>query len=724
MTDLPDIDLSSQDRLRGRLSRVIAILIGITTLATAYVAFLQHEAAAANTDASLRAQRLGIQAAENRFVSEQRAQVDLHAYAMAVEQRQQAANLRQQARALGGTEARGLLVEAETWSRMAERTDEITTVRVDAPDGPDRDPAFPSRFIAASGREAIRLGALQDAVNDESSGWGERSSAYTAILAILAVALYLFGFSLTVDRVRVRAIYATVGVALFIVGSGWAALGAVDPPRLAPDEAADAYADGRLALDTAWDATGYQEAYDRLSRAIELRPGFARAYVERSDAAFRLGSPQRSGFFSISSPEWLERSTADLVRAHELGSREIKVLADLGFQRFLQGIQAHRPELLEQSIATTRQAMALTPDDPVVRYNLAVALLAAGRAGEARSAYADAVRATVYVDVGAGVAREDPYGEEAYLAGALTDLGLLESFRPDLAAEIAEVKASIVTDVAAGASPPGSAASGASTLTVSGLAVDVFPSTVQWRARLDGFDPDRDPLAVQWLVRDPAGLGWAVLPEVSSLSVAPTPNSEAPGAYFHLDSYTTAITPPICLPVGTYRVELYSGGRLVGRAETPSVFGEFDALAVRDVGVVLCRPRGWEPAPGRELGLLAGSRSPDGLMGVHVFHVQQPRLDEDPGDTSVRTIESTMAAHAGLLPGQATYVDSSGTDDRYFLGLDGGRWRWYRYDGGLVRIGAGVADDGGVTVALVFGPDAWFDGEEWPRIVESIGPYE
>ncbi len=65
--------------------------------------------------------------------------------------------------------------------------------------------------------------------------------------------------------------------------------------------------------------------------------------------------------------------------------------------------------------------------------------------------------------------------------------------------------------------------------------MDVFPSTVQWRARLDGFDPDRDQLAAQWLVRDPAGLGWAVLPEVSSLSVAPIPNSEVPGAYFHLD---------------------------------------------------------------------------------------------------------------------------------------------------------------------------------------------
>jgi tetratricopeptide (TPR) repeat protein len=612
-------------------------------------------------------------------------------------------------------------VEARAWTAIAERSEQLTTVGADAPDGPDRDPSFPRLFIAASSREAIRLGALQDASNEVGSGWSDLSTSYTAVLAILAVALYLLGFSLAVDRLRVRQLYTSLGVALLVVGGGWAALGAVDPPRPAPDEAADAYADGVLALDTAWDAQGYRDAYDSLSQAIELRPTFARAYVERADAAFRLGSPQRSGFLSISTPEWLERSTADLVRAHELGSRDIQVLANLGFQRFLQGIQADRPELFEQSIAATRQALALSPGDPVVRYNLAVALLAAGRIEESRSAYADAVRATVYLDAGAGITRDDPYTEEAYLAGALTDLGLLESFRPGLVAEIAEIKASIVTAVAAGGSAPASAAS---TLTISGLAVDIFPSEVQWRARLDGFDPGRDEISVQWLVLDPAGLGWAVLPEVSSLSVAPIPDSEEPGAYFHLDAYTAAITPPACLPGGTYRVELYSGGRLVGQAEKQMAFGEFDALAVRDVGVVLCRPQGWEAAAQREPGLVAGSRSADGTEGVYVFHLQQPRLDQDPGDASVRAIEWTMATYAGLFPGRAAYVESAGTDDGYFLGLDGSRWRWYRYDGRLVRIGAGVATDGGVTVALVFGPDAWFDGEDWQRIVESMGPFE
>ena len=284
-----------------------------------------------------------------------------------------------------------------------------------------------------------------------------------------------------------------------------------------------------------------------------------------------------------------------------------------------------------------------------------MALLAAGRAGEARPRTPDAVRATVYLDVLAGIARDDPYGERPTWPERSRTSVSLESLRPDLATEIAQVRASIVTGVAAGSYPrhpprPAVRRARRAHLTVSGLAVDVFPSTVQWRARLDGFDPDGDRLPSSG--SSATRRAWAGrCCRRSRPSVAPTPNSEAPGAYFHLDSYTTAITPPTCLPMGTYRVELYSGGRLVGQAETASSFGEFDALSVRDVGVVLCRPRDWEPAPGRELGRLAGSRSPDGLMGVHVFHVQQPRLDEDPGDTSVRTIESTMAAQAGLPAG-------------------------------------------------------------------------
>ena len=164
VTDLPDIDLPDRERLRGRLSRVIAILIGITTLATAYVAFLQHEAAAAT-----RTPRSGPAPRDPGGREPVRLRAARPGRPPCVRHGRGAATARGEPAPAGSCprrgRARGLLVEAETWTRMAERTTRSRPSR-GRPERPDRDPAFPRRFIAASSREAIRLGALQDAVND------------------------------------------------------------------------------------------------------------------------------------------------------------------------------------------------------------------------------------------------------------------------------------------------------------------------------------------------------------------------------------------------------------------------------------------------------------------------------------------------------------------------------------------------------------------------------
>ena len=54
------------------------------------------------------------------------------------------------------------------------------------------------------------------------------------------------------------------------------------------------------------------------------------------------------------------------------------------------------------------------------------------------------------------------------------------------------------------------------------------------------------------------------------------------------------------------------------------------------------------------------------------------------------------------------------------MGLAQPAWRWYDYGSGYVRVGAGVTADGAVLVGMVYGPYAWFDGEEPYRIVNSL----
>jgi hypothetical protein len=70
------------------------------------------------------------------------------------------------------------------------------------------------------------------------------------------------------------------------------------------------------------------------------------------------------------------------------------------------------------------------------------------------------------------------------------------------------------------------------------------------------------------------------------------------------------------------------------------------------------------------------------------------------------------------------YNETEGTTNRYFMGFSTTRWRWYDYDGGYVRVGAGLDPLGGLYLGILYGPVDWFDGTEWQRIVESFETFQ
>ncbi len=720
---LPEFDLPSSDELVDSFARRIAVAIAVATFLAAIVGFLQHQASTENGAASLRAQRYAIEATQVLVLTQERARVAVDAWAASLEQRVEAANLSQELLYAPDSEKARLEARRQQWISLAERTEQLSGITRDSPDGPDRDPTFPSRLLVSSSREAIRLEALQDAANEVGGLWSSQATVYTAVLAILAVALYLLGFSLTIGVRRAKRIFAVAGVVLVVVAAAWTGTQVAASPYAPADEAADAYAEGMVALGTAFDRSGLAAAERELTRAVELRPTFARAYLARSTARFRLGSPQQEGFLSVISDEALATSSDDLARAYELGLDDTALLADLGFQRFLQGLHGDDGARLTESIAFSTRAIARMGDDPVPHFNLGVALLAAGRVDEARAAYADAIARTTYVDVAAGTRREEPYTEMTYVAGALTDLGILAAKRTDLQAVVDELRSTIVGSVARGAA--GAAGTTGGTVTVGRLAADIFPSLVQWRGDVANLDDAADTLTVVWSRKDPGGTDWAVLPEVSSLDVTPTENVDpSRGTHFGLARYIGTTVPPRCLPDGTYRVELFVDGRPVGTAEATASSGSFVAFAARDLGAALCRPADWTPDPGRELGTAAGYLGPAGDRGVGIVHLQVPTLPIDQGEMIVLMIDAAIDGLEPTLSSTATYDEASGTDEGYLMGLSETRWRWYDYDGGYVRIGAGLDPDGGIYIGFVYGPVEWFDGTEWMRIVESSETFE
>jgi tetratricopeptide (TPR) repeat protein len=707
-----------------RLSGIVAVIIAFATLVAAVAGFLQAGSSNQAGDKRNQAEQLALQALASAQGAQQSAQVELETFARWVEQRTQAGNARLASLYAGSNPARQneLTLEQQRWETIAESTLKQSEIDPRGEFGPERDLTFPNRYFAAATEESLKLNALQDAANEEAAELDRRAASYTAILAMVAVALYLFGLTLAVAARWLRFSFLSVGLGMLGVALLWMVQTASAPTYVANEEAAAEYARGRVAALTAFDAAGYQAAESHFNRAIELRPTFARAYVDRAGVIFHAASPQRSGFVSIAPPEALARARADLEAARSLGLENAPTFGDLGFYAFAEGVQSADVGLLGRSVEYSRRAIALDPQEPIYRYNLGVALVAAGRFDEARSAYQDAIARTIYVDEALQDLRQEPGIEEAWLAGALTDLEIVRRNAPQLEAAtgrsgtaeaIRGFKEQIVGRVISESldAPPNSPA------VFANITPQIFPAELQWKGEVQNYDSTRDTISAQWYHDDPDGHGWAVIPEVSQTEA---PNIEADGGLFRLTQYLTRVSPPACLPTGSYRVELYVNGRLAAEASATTDFGAYEAFPARDLTMAFCRPPDWHRIEDRLPGLIDGFRSPDGTMGVYGTRYSLPGSLRQLEDISAQIEDLTITAFADYYPASPTYVADSGTAGDYFMGLSPTEWRWYDYGSGRVRVGSGVTDDGSVLVGMVFGPYDWFLGKQPYEIINSM----
>jgi tetratricopeptide (TPR) repeat protein len=721
MSHGPDpIEIPRPDELRDPHVRLVTILLVITALLSALFGFLHSVAERHAQEVGVRAQELAVEALRTTLRSQQSAQSDFEWYVQAETERSRRASARQQQLILRflNTPAGNLTqlgIQMERWRSLSEQMDGASALKRSGIDGPAYDPAFPDRFFTRRLVAAERILALQDAANEEETAWKSQVNTFTAAFATFAVAAYLFGLSLTLrtkaTRWLVRAGIALLTVALAL--AGWTAVSR--RPHAAPAEAAEAYAAGREAFLLASAPAGYQRAREYFDRAIELRDTFALAYVARARAAFRQGSPQSAGYLSITSPDMLRQSITDLERARALGLENKSVLLSLGFQSFLRAMQEEprdQARWLRKSVSYTRRALSLDPDEPLLYYNLGVALVADGKTGQARTAYEDAVKHTLYDST--GKERSRSAYKRRLVAGALTDLEVAARARPGLAATIREMKQLIVR-LAWPPEPDGEGVPAEATR------ITLFPGTLQWHARFARFDRRHERLVVQWYYLDPQDRGWSVLPQVSGL-VSPRINTA--GEYFDELDYLSATAIPRCLPAGRYRVELYVNGRLSTPeppVEEAADFGALSGTAMPDLNLRLCRPADWTRWQTATEGLADGYVSPDGRRGVFAFRFHHPGgvAAYESGQTAAPAfyLERVLTVLQGQLGGPPAY---SRPGVKYFLGMQGVVSRWYTYPGGQLLIAAGLDADGAVIAGAVSGPEEYFKSNLAYRILDSL----
>lgn len=710
--------------------RAVAVVIALATLLGAGVAYLQAGASVSASDAAWEAQDLGVRAIGELRAAEEGFAVALGTYQLGLGQRVAAWNTIQRADYLDsiGDEvaATRALGEAEALQVLATATEQRSGLADELGSSGIREVEDLDRLRAQVWSSPARLAALQDAANATAGVWGGRAGVYISVLAWLAVGVYLLGLSLVFRERSVRTVLAAVGVVMLLASGIWAldvATRGQPTTREQADRAADAYAAGFVALvrhDT-------DEAQRQLGAAIDARGGFALAHRERAQAILEAGSTRGAGLLSTFTPEAVRRAIEDLTIARNAGLETPGVLVQLGAMEFHHALQSGDQAPMVASIAYSRRGLELAKaletterlphvNSAIGSANLALALLGNGETAEARAAY----------ERTAAMIGQIPEVWHTYLVGgALATLDTLAAARPAAAVDVAAMKELVVAQVY-GVPPAASAAA------VTAARIETFPSIVQWRAMITGFDASRDVLITQWYRRDAqSGQEWAPLAYASGrvrLGQTDTGgvfNADTqPDTYWGNSAGSLFVSPPSCLVNGEYRLDLYLNGHLFTAPTLTVGDADWQVHQARDVGFVMCRPASWQAAA-EQPGVSNGTRSPDGTRGVIVFRVHQP-LAADGRPASLAALQRVVRQHAATLPQGFDLSTEQVLDPAQQPTLFGGfasAWLTYEYGAGSAKCAASnsaFAGVGPVLVTCIYGDLSWINSAEAGSILTSL----
>jgi tetratricopeptide (TPR) repeat protein len=687
---------------RDAFDLVVTVCAVLTTLLAAVVALLHADASREEERAATDAQAAAIAASRTTVSARTDAHAELARLEAVAEYAAREGSLRQRRLVLPVRGSAAL----EHWHDLRKAT--TRELSPDARDAFARDPYFPGGYLDEQTHEAAELGAWRDALNDYSGQWGKRAALYMGLLTVLAVALYLLGFSLTRPGRHMRGVFAAVGAVFLLAGLVFGPLQWAFPPKKPPERAATEYAAGVREYVSAATPRDYQRAERHFDAAIEAWPRFARAYLSSADAHNLATSPQVALFMSLTPPAARRQAIRDYEKARELGFNTPGVKVNLGFDRWVLGLEESRDELVREALGLTETAIAEDRTDPVPRFNKAVGLLSVGRVRAALAAYTKALRVALRNE------RFDVYAA-GWQSGALTDLELARRYSsPALAPAILRAK-----QLVAGSFEARSIHEPRKRGSLSVLGASVDPGYAYFSVddeRGLGRDPD---YSVHWYSLLP-GLGWAHMSEFSDV-----PGEDLDQSFY--GSLVRVTVPPRCFTAGRYRVEIYVDGRLAGEAEARNDFGGFRPVVERQLGIAACVPPALSRRPAAaRVGELARAtymgryvRSGDPARGeLIVVRLNDHALGSRElatGDALARVVRSVAdTRRLELRPAES----SAG----YLQDLLDTRSRAYRYAGGELHASAGRDWDGSLVVAIAVGPASWYRTESPDIALSSVAP--
>ncbi len=730
-----------QHQQHDRFARFIPIATVLTTLIAALVAFAEAGALSLHDRADARAEQYGALALNAAAVNRGKAEVQIDRFNLLTREVRAAdtASLFLQF----GNDTAAARLEPKRWRAAAAQTEADTaaiaaTERIaficapslqkhcssaNAAYSPQQDPSFPNRFMQQTQWSSYRLTALRDASNQQADGAEAQSVHFAAILTMLAVAVFLFGYSLTPQGRSRRRLFSSVAGGFVLVAGVWALFQALSPVQRPSDAAATAFADGKVELELGNPAAAIPD----FARAIKLRPEFVDAYAERAQAEFaagipRIGSgenalPTTAGPVTVPDREALNRAVEDDLKAREAGSESATVLVDLGRDLFYHGIIAGRPSDLRSSREYLEEAAAKLRTQDHATLLLAGAEL---RMAEDSLALVSVAQADREYEEAQTMLRQRTGDAEPLIATALTDLSLIETAHPGLSARTADVAQQLVAAGDTGMPTPtgDKPAAGRPDVTLRGISAQPDPGHALYTISKPGaFDPAKDKVSVQWAYRDPLHGEWAVLPELSGPVRPGGMVGDASLYASNNPSYVSASSPATCLPAGRYRVQIFVNGKLAGSATNTGSWPALVAVRFSDVDGAICVPAKWQSAGDIGAGT-AGYAAPDESSGVFMLSVPKQAA------AALAASQSDLANLMAVLPGNFKPILPGLTpDDKphstpFFMSADNGQLQHWHYRKGVVLTGVGTSSNGQVYVGMTWGPDTGVT----PQLFLSLSP--
>ncbi len=374
-----------QDPREERFKNVVAIMLASVAILAAVIAFLQSDAGARSTTAYRQARLLTISSIGQRNTGQTEVGYGLYTaqvwYGLGMlvhhAQEQYDSDLAQ-----GYQAVRDSLVEM---SPLISTTYGADLARYEAD-------VYLVRATELSEQAVVANGA--------GDAWDAKASSYIVQLAVLAVALALYGLAVSVATSS-RLLFAIAASALVVVVIAWAALVYTRPIPTIPSAAIQAYARG-VGLDHQGKPA---DAVAALDDALRDAPGYANALFERGNAHFALKEYQAAA--------------DDYEATRRAGRQDTSVDWNLGWSDYLLG-------RFEQAVQVDRRALEADGTLLPVRLNLALALLASGQGSEAQAEYEAAMRsASDQLTAARSDGQDVPYSFWFYLDTGAADLQAL-----------------------------------------------------------------------------------------------------------------------------------------------------------------------------------------------------------------------------------------------------------------------------------------------------------